>query len=85
MSPQDKCRRCGAPLIWCVTVTGKKIAVDMVRNACGNLVLESEPCRIEPVVRYVRYGEGTHVGHACPKGDKDKNTGQGSLPGMDRG
>ena len=34
-----RCRSCGAPIFWCVTVNGKRIPIDRVPAPDGNVTL----------------------------------------------
>ncbi len=77
------CKSCGAPVIWCVTTTGKKMPVDARESSRGNLTLERQPDG-ELLARYVEPGTGTHTSHfaTCPHAAQHRGHGQGSLPGM---
>lgn len=78
-----RCRTCNAPVLWCVTTTGKKMPVDQRQSPHGNLILEYQPATGETLARYVQPGEGTHTSHfaTCPQAAEHRR-GQGSLPGM---
>ena len=77
------CKSCGARIMWCITITGKRMPVDARESPRGNLTLEPQPDG-ELLARYVPPGEGTHSSHfaTCPNAAEHRNKGQGSLPGL---
>jgi hypothetical protein len=42
MAEVQRCRSCGAPIIWCVTASEKRMPLDAEPVADGNIVLDGE-------------------------------------------
>lgn len=80
---RSRCRSCHAEILWCATVTGKRIPINAKPVQGGNIRLDGECDCIVAVI--VAPGAGTHTSHfaTCPHaGLHRKAKGQGSLPGV---
>lgn len=73
------CRSCKAPIIWCLTSSGKKMPVDADPSEAGTFYLEGDD--VQPVARHVRGFEGPihergelHTSHfaTCPQAEQFK-------------
>lgn len=53
----ERCRSCGAPIIWASTERGKAMPVDAQTTLDGNLVLDAG------IARVVGHGAGQYVSH----------------------
>jgi len=79
------CNGCGAPMVWAMTTTGRRIPLDAAASDQGPVPLEVEDGNLAPTgrtvdtrhgptveVEYVRAGAGVHRTHfaTCPKADE---------------
>ena len=73
MADVEKCRSCGAPVIWCMTKHGRHKPVNAEPVGNGNINLHFDPLGLTvPVAAVVAAGKGSHVSHfaTCPKADQ---------------
>lgn len=65
--PSSKCRSCGAPIIWALTDSGRRMPVDENTDGRGNLMLVRRETTV--YVKVVPIGRGNHRPHfaTCPQ------------------
>lgn len=72
----DKCKSCGAPVIWCVTTTGGKMPVDAQPAEGGNLEVKETPsgAACTNVKKDERAGKQLHKSHfvTCPSASQHR-------------
>jgi hypothetical protein len=74
---KDRCRTCGAEIVWATTEKGKAIPIDATPNLLqGNISLESSADPREgPLAKFAKKGEsGSYVSHfaTCPQASEHR-------------
>lgn len=63
------CRSCGAPIVWALTVNGRRIPLDRDAGPNPNIVVDNEG-----IANVVTPGEGDRTSHfaTCPDGGQHR-------------
>lgn len=70
------CRSCGQPIIWTVTIRGKRMPVDAEPDVQGNIMLEQSTAGAPPTAVYSKASllsvDERHTSHfaTCPQSDE---------------
>lgn len=79
-----KCSSCGAEIIWCVTVEGKRMPVDRAPSTRGNMQLLEQgdgPPLARVAIEPFPYLYLSHFA-TCPNASQHRKPRQGGLPGV---
>jgi hypothetical protein len=70
----EKCRSCGAPVVWCKTADGKRMPVDAGPTPDGNLIVFAASGEVRSVAAADRptFAGQLHKSHfaSCPQAGK---------------